>query len=278
MSHTAQNAAPQNIARKPGDNIPGDSDPEAGAFSYGPPLRIVTGERLGLRSARPTMAIRTQTALGGWRRHGGVLRWPVWGVGRFWPAPRPIRRETGGLAPSGPASIVKGPPRATYPHWFALPSLTGRPVGGLTLVLAVVAGLTAAVTASAQTVATKKAAPAPPDTSPLARYVLRENLVFYLGSDGLDTQAEIWKKTAAYKILTETPLGEMLEDMTAQIAEKGVLQPEPQSEAQRRRRRHDHQAPGEGGLRPVVSYPREGERAVARGRRLRDRRHSRRRW
>ncbi len=102
---------------------------------------------------------------------------------------------------------------------------TGRPVGGLPLVLAVVAGLTAAVTASAQTVATKKAA-APPviDKSPLARYVLRENLVLYLGSDGLDTQEEIWKKTAAYKILNETPLGEMLEDMTAQVAEKALLQ------------------------------------------------------
>ncbi len=94
-----------------------------------------------------------------------------------------------------------------------------RRAGVLTLVLA---GLAVGSTASAQTAAAKKAAPAPPDTSPLARYIPRENLAFFIGSDGLDTQAELWKKTAAYKILTETPLGDMLEDMTAQLAEKAL--------------------------------------------------------
>jgi hypothetical protein len=80
----------------------------------------------------------------------------------------------------------------------------------------------AALGAPARAQATKKAAaaPAPPDTRPLARYVPRDNLVIYLGSDGLDAQADAWKKTAAYKLLTETSLGGMLEDMTSQVADK----------------------------------------------------------
>src|SRR4051812_7434855 len=60
-----------------------------------------------------------------------------------------------------------------------------RPRGGLTLALLAILYLAAPGLARAQTA--KKAAAAP-DVRPLARYVPRENLVLYLGSDGLDTQ------------------------------------------------------------------------------------------
>lgn len=90
-----------------------------------------------------------------------------------------------------------------------------RPLGVLSLALLVTLGPAAPELARGQ--ATRKAA-APPDLRPLARYVPREDLVLYLGSDGLDTQPDAWKKTAAYKLLNETNLGVMLEDVTAQLS------------------------------------------------------------
>ena len=66
--------------------------------------------------------------------------------------------------------------------------------------------------------------PRRPDHSPLARYVPRDNLIAYLGSDGLDAQSEAWRKTAAYKMLTETNLGVMLEDMTSQASARALDQ------------------------------------------------------
>ena len=84
------------------------------------------------------------------------------------------------------------------------------------LILAFSAALILTVPAFAR--AQVRKAPGPPDVRPLARYVPRDNLLLYLGSDGLDTQPDAWKKTAAYKMLNDTNLGVMLEDMTGQFS------------------------------------------------------------
>ena len=60
------------------------------------------------------------------------------------------------------------------------------------------------------------------DARPLARYVPKENLVLYAEFAGLDAHAEAWKKTAAYKMLNQTPLGVMLEEVAAQLLDKGM--------------------------------------------------------
>ncbi|SIO65600.1 hypothetical protein SAMN05444166_7755 [Singulisphaera sp. GP187] len=92
-------------------------------------------------------------------------------------------------------------------------------------VLTLFAGLS--TTLVAQTGSAKKAAAAPPpDTSPLARYAPRDNLAVYAEFAGLDSHQEAWQKTAAYKMLNETTLGAMLEDVSAQIAER-VLSSRP---------------------------------------------------
>jgi len=79
---------------------------------------------------------------------------------------------------------------------------------------------TAAPAAPAAKAAKPAPAPGPVDTSPLGRYVARENLVFYMEFAGLDAHADAWKKTAAYRMLTSTPLGEMLEDVAGQLFER----------------------------------------------------------
>jgi hypothetical protein len=56
----------------------------------------------------------------------------------------------------------------------------------------------------------------------LARYFPKDNLVFYFEFSGVDAHADAWNKTAAYKMLTETPLGEMLEAVGAQLVDKVV--------------------------------------------------------
>jgi prepilin-type processing-associated H-X9-DG protein len=50
----------------------------------------------------------------------------------------------------------------------------------------------------------------------LARYVPRRDLIAYLEFDGLDAHADVWKKTAAYKLLNDTKLGALLEDLAGQ--------------------------------------------------------------
>jgi hypothetical protein len=56
--------------------------------------------------------------------------------------------------------------------------------------------------------------------APLARYFPKENLIVYLELSGLDAHTDAWNKTAAYKMLTETPLGEMLGEVGAQLLDK----------------------------------------------------------
>ena len=58
------------------------------------------------------------------------------------------------------------------------------------------------------------------DSGSLARYVPKDNVVAYVEFQGLDAHADAWKKTAAYKILSETPTGEMLETVIAQLLQR----------------------------------------------------------
>jgi prepilin-type processing-associated H-X9-DG protein len=55
-----------------------------------------------------------------------------------------------------------------------------------------------------------------PSKSSLARYVPRQDLAFLLEFDGLDAHAAAWKNSAAYKLLNETKLGALLEDLARQ--------------------------------------------------------------
>ncbi len=53
-------------------------------------------------------------------------------------------------------------------------------------------------------------------TRTLARYVPRQDLVFFLEFDGLDSRCAAWRASAAYKLLNETKLGALIEDLAAQ--------------------------------------------------------------
>jgi hypothetical protein len=60
------------------------------------------------------------------------------------------------------------------------------------------------------------------DTVPLGRYVAKEHLAAYLEFRGLDAHAEAWKNTAACKMLNDTPLGEMLTEVSSQLLDKAL--------------------------------------------------------
>ncbi len=53
----------------------------------------------------------------------------------------------------------------------------------------------------------------------LARYVPRQHLACYLEFDGLNAHAAAWRASAAYKLLNETKLGALLEDLGTQAIE-----------------------------------------------------------
>ncbi len=53
--------------------------------------------------------------------------------------------------------------------------------------------------------------------APLARYFPRRDLVAYAEFDGLDSHRAAWEKTAAYRLLTETTTGAMLEQSAARL-------------------------------------------------------------
>ncbi len=89
------------------------------------------------------------------------------------------------------------------------PRLPRLALAGLTLALAV---------STAQGQAVKSASPltsGPPVA--LSSYVPGGKLIAYFEFAGLDAHADAWKKTAAYKILNDTPTGVMLEDVLAQL-------------------------------------------------------------
>jgi prepilin-type processing-associated H-X9-DG protein len=56
-------------------------------------------------------------------------------------------------------------------------------------------------------------------TPSAAGYVPREDLLLYLEFKGFDEQAAVWQKTAAYRLLSETKLGALLEDLAIQAIE-----------------------------------------------------------
>jgi hypothetical protein len=56
-------------------------------------------------------------------------------------------------------------------------------------------------------------------TPSLARYVPGQDLVLYLEFQGVDSHAAAWHKTAAYRLLSETKFGSLLEDMAIQAIE-----------------------------------------------------------
>jgi prepilin-type processing-associated H-X9-DG protein len=58
-----------------------------------------------------------------------------------------------------------------------------------------------------------------PSIPSVASYVPRRDLLLYLEFKGLDSQAEVWQKTAAYRLLSETKLGALLEEMAIQAIE-----------------------------------------------------------
>ena len=53
-------------------------------------------------------------------------------------------------------------------------------------------------------------------SAPLARYVPLQRFVAYLEFDGLDAHADAWHTSAAYKLLNDTKLGALLEDLALQ--------------------------------------------------------------
>src|SRR5262245_18819663 len=53
-----------------------------------------------------------------------------------------------------------------------------------------------------------------------ARAIPADGLAVYVEFDGLDAHAEAWKKTAAYRMLTETTAGAMLEELIGQLADR----------------------------------------------------------
>jgi hypothetical protein len=57
------------------------------------------------------------------------------------------------------------------------------------------------------------------ETSP-ARYVPKDNVALYVEYQGLDAQADAWKKTAAYKILNNTPAGAMIDSVVLQLLDR----------------------------------------------------------
>jgi prepilin-type processing-associated H-X9-DG protein len=59
-------------------------------------------------------------------------------------------------------------------------------------------------------------------TPSLARYVPADDLAVLVVHEGVDSQSAAWKATAAYKMLTETSLGAMLQDVATQVADRSL--------------------------------------------------------
>ena len=56
----------------------------------------------------------------------------------------------------------------------------------------------------------------------LARFFPSQDLVAYAEFDGLDAHPDLWRKTAAYRLLNQTAAGEMLEQIVAQVADRAL--------------------------------------------------------
>jgi hypothetical protein len=102
-------------------------------------------------------------------------------------------------------------------------STSNRPgrTSGTRFFLALLACVAGSPIARAQTTAAARPVKVePPDTSPLSRFVPKENLVTYLEFAGLDSHEAAWKNTASYKILNDTTFGEVLGAVSEQLLEK----------------------------------------------------------
>ena len=61
----------------------------------------------------------------------------------------------------------------------------------------------------------------PEAAQPLARYIPAEGLAALVEHNGFNAHPQTWKGTALYKLLNETSLGAMLEDILGQVADHG---------------------------------------------------------
>ena len=86
---------------------------------------------------------------------------------------------------------------------------------------ALAALLLALVSTTTQAQVAKQGAAASKSRS-LVRYVPGDGLVVLLDHEGVGSQPAAWKGTAAYKMLNETALGAMLEDIAVQVADRGL--------------------------------------------------------
>jgi len=64
----------------------------------------------------------------------------------------------------------------------------------------------------------------------LTRYIPAKDLAFFAEFDGLDAHPAAWRRTAAWKLLNETKLGAMLDDLATQGLEKAVASAPPGSQ------------------------------------------------
>jgi prepilin-type processing-associated H-X9-DG protein len=60
------------------------------------------------------------------------------------------------------------------------------------------------------------------EAPPLGRYVPLDGLSILVENNGLASNPKAWKATATYRMLNETSLGSMLEDVTAQLIDRGL--------------------------------------------------------
>src|SRR4029077_19369856 len=61
--------------------------------------------------------------------------------------------------------------------------------------------------------------PAAAARAPLARLVPKTDLLLYFQFDGLDAHRDAWRASAAYKLLNDTRLGTVIEDLLLQVVE-----------------------------------------------------------
>jgi len=80
------------------------------------------------------------------------------------------------------------------------------------------AGVASGQTAPA--LAADASATAPAAARPLGDYAARERLMMYVEFDGLDAHEDAWHRTAAYRMLNDTPLGGMLEEVASPLFER----------------------------------------------------------
>jgi hypothetical protein len=120
----------------------------------------------------------------------------------------PVRSSaTDSSTPCGDGSCASLPRRLTPAKWVVF--------------VAMVLGAPSALEAQTKGAkASAKGQTPPVSTVPLGRFVPRDNLVVYFEFAGTNSHADSWKKTAAYRMLNETSLGEMLEAVGSQLLDK----------------------------------------------------------